>query len=83
MRKSILLIAFFIVLPLMVKAQKDITKDKISTWMFQVSYSYQFPGMDTKTLYGENNTIGGGVYYKTDKNWMFSFNGNFRYRTFI
>lgn len=77
MRKSILLIAFFIVLPLMVKAQKDITKDKISTWMFQVSYSYQFPGMDTKTLYGENNTIGGGVYYKTDKNWMFSFNGNF------
>lgn len=57
---------------------RDIKHECVPTWMFQVTYSYQFAmSKDTKDLYGNNNTIGGSVYYKTNKNWLFSFNGNY------
>lgn len=62
---------------LSIYAQKDIKKAPISTFMFQATYSYQFPGADTKVLFGNNSTIGGSLCYKTGKNWLWSFNGNF------
>ena len=65
------------IMPLMTFAQYDIKNDKISTWMFQVTYAYQFPGKDTKVLYNDNSSIGGSVIFKTPSNWMFSINGNF------
>ena len=77
MRYKKLIIIFLAFLPFIASAQYDIKNDKISTWMFQVTYAYQFPGMDTKTLFGNNNSLGGSVFYKTDKNWIFSVNGNF------
>jgi len=55
----------------------DVKNECVPTFMFQVTYAYQFPGADTKTLFGNNNTIGGSIYYKTSKNWLFGFNGNF------
>ena len=63
--------------PIITKAQKDIKTEKVSTFMFQFTYAYQFAGMDTKTLYGNNNTVGGSLVYKTASNWIFAFNGNF------
>lgn len=63
--------------PFVVSAQHDIKKEKISTWMFQVTYAYQFPGQDTKVLFGNNHSIGGSVFFKTKHNWLFSINGNF------
>lgn len=77
MRYKKLIIIFLAFLPFVASAQYDIKNDKISTWMFQVTYAYQFPGMDTKTLFGNNHSLGGSVFYKTDNNWIFSVNGNF------
>lgn len=64
-------------IPFMMNAQYDIKSEKISTWMFQATYAYQFPGKDTKVLYGDNHSIGGSLFYKTKNNWLFSINGNF------
>ena len=50
MRFKRLIFILLAIMPLMTFAQYDIKNDKISTWMFQVTYAYQFPGKDTKVL---------------------------------
>lgn len=75
LRHFILLI--FFLFPFIVKAQKDIKKECISLSMFSATYSYQFPGANTKDLYGNNSTIGASFQYKTDKNWLWTASGNF------
>ena len=75
--KYLFLFLVLTIFPLAGKAQKDIKKSCISTVLFQATYAYQFPGLDTKVLYGNNSSAGGSVIYKTDKNWLWSFNGNF------
>lgn len=75
-RKSLIFILLTI-LPFIVNAQHDIKKEHISTWMFQATYAFQVPGQDTKTLFGNNHSVGGSVVFKTKSNWMFSVNGNF------
>ena len=56
---------------------KDIMKDPIPVAMFQVTYAFELPALDTKDLYGITHSIGGSVVYKTGSNWMFTANGNF------
>ena len=75
LKHFILFLAF--ISPFITKAQKDIKKECISIAMFGATYSYQFPGADTKTLYGNNSTIGASFQYKTDNNWLWEANGNF------
>ena len=75
LKHFILFLAF--ISPFITKAQKDIKKECISVAMFGATYSYQFPGADTKTLYGNNSTIGASFQYKTDNNWLWEANGNF------
>lgn len=65
------------ILPFLASAQKDIKTEKISTWMFQVMYTYQYPGRDTKVLYNNNHSVGGSVIFKSTNNWMFSINGDY------
>ena len=77
MRFRRLIFMLLAVMPLMMSAQYDIKTEKIPTWMFEVTYSYQIPGMDTKVLYDNNNAIGGSVDYKSANNWMFSINAMF------
>lgn len=77
MKIKSLIFILLIIFPVFVHAQKDIKKSCISTILFQATYAYQFPGADTKVLYGSNSSIGGSVFYKTDKNWLWSVNGNF------
>lgn len=77
MKRKILTIILLAFIPLFMEAQYDIKSEKIPTWMFQVTYAYQFPGKDTKVLYKNNNTVGGSVCFKSTKNWIFSVNGNF------
>ena len=77
MRCKILILILLAFTPFIIKAQYNIKSDTISTWMFQVTYAYQFPGQDTKILYNNNHSIGGSVYFKTKSNWIFAFNGNF------
>ena len=71
------ILALFLVVPFIVEAQKDIKKECVPTVMFSVAYSYQFPGADTKVIYGNNSTVGASVLYKTDKNWLWTANANF------
>jgi len=77
MRRKYLIIILLTVLPFITAAQHDIKNEKISTWMFQATYAYQFPGQDTKVTFGDNSSIGGSVFFKTENNWLFSVNGNF------
>lgn len=77
MRFKNYILALFLVLPFIADAQKDIKKECVPTVMFSVAYSYQFPGADTKILYGNNSTIGAGIHYKTDNNWLWNLNANF------
>lgn len=77
MRVKRLILILLAIIPFVAEAQKDIKKEKISTWMFQVMYSYQFPGKDTKTLYKDNHSVGGSVIFKTKSNWLFSINGDY------
>ncbi len=77
MKKILFLFTIILGLQTMLFAQKDIKHKPISTFMFQGTYSYQIPGLDTKDLYGNNSTVGGSLCYKTKSNWMFSFNGNY------
>lgn len=77
MKRKNLIIILLLMAPFMANAQQDIKTEQIHTWMFQVTYAYQFPGKDTKVLFDNNHSIGGSVIYKSRSNWMFSFNGNF------
>ena len=77
MKCKLLIFILFIISPFLIKAQQDIKKEHIKTFMFQATYAYQFPGKDTKTLFDHNNTIGASFIYKTKSNWMFAINGNY------
>ena len=52
-------------------------KEPIPVAMFQATYALQLPAMDTRTMYGLTNTLGGSFVYKTASNWLFTANGNF------
>ncbi len=77
MRCKRLILILLTMAPLAMAAQRDIKTERISTFMFQATYAYQFAGQDTKTLYGNNHSLGASLVYKTEGNWMFSLNGNF------
>lgn len=79
MKKTVFLFLFILAAAVSSVAQtpRNLSKEPIATTMFQVTYAFQFPGLDTKTDFGVNSTIGGSVIYKTEGNWLFTANGNF------
>ncbi|MGE4541758.1 MAG: hypothetical protein AB7D35_10890 [Bacteroidales bacterium] len=77
MRKLFLLIFLFILIGMISQAQKRVSDTTVSTVLFQATYAYQIPGGDLIEFFGNNSTIGGGVSYKTDKNWLFGAFGHF------
>jgi len=76
-KKFILLSLTVFVSFLQLQAQKRVSDTTVSAVMFHATYSFQAPGGDLTTYFGNNSTIGGGVSYKTDKNWMFGAFGHF------
>ena len=82
MRRFFLPVLFFCLgLTLNMSAQmpKDIMKDPIPVAMFQATYAFHIPGLDTKDLYGVSHNVGGGFAYKTESNWLFGINANYIY----
>ena len=79
MRKTtfFLIIALASTTLIVAQTPRNLSKEAISTTMFQVTYAFQLPGLDTRTDYGFNSTIGGSVIYKSEGNWLFTANGNF------
>jgi len=70
-------IVLAMLLPFALQAQLRISDTIISTFLFKGSYALQFPGGDNTDYFGFNSTIGPGITYKTDKNWLHSLNANF------
>lgn len=58
-------------------AQGHRADSAISTLIPNFAYSYQFPGGDIANTFGSNSTIGGGFFYKTKKNFIYSLDVNF------
>ena len=83
MRRIILPILLCLGLTVSALAQqpKDVMKDPIPVAMFQATYAFHIPGLDTKKLYGISHNIGGSFVYKTESNWLFTANGNYIYGT--
>ena len=79
MRKVVisLLLLWGVSLGLSAQNTKDVMKDPIPVTMFQVTYAFHIPAIDTKATYGVSNTIGGSFVYKTESNWLLTANGNF------
>ena len=79
MRK--IFIPLFLLFGISLSAQmpKDIMKDPIPVAMFQATYAFHIPGLDTKDLYGVNHNVGGGFAYKTESNWLFVVNASYIY----
>lgn len=77
MRKLLLLFFFFGFIGLPAQSQKRVSDTMVSTVLFQATYAFQIPGGDLTEYFGNNSTIGGGVSYKTDKNWLFGAFGHF------
>ena len=66
MRKVFISLLLLLGVTLQVAAQmpKDIMKDPIPVAMFQATYAFHMPGLDTKTLYGVSHDVGGGFAFK-------------------
>lgn len=80
MRKLLIpFILFGFVFHLSAQSVKDIMKDPIPVAMFQATYAFHVPGLNTKDLYGVSHDVGGGFVYKTESNWLFSAIGNYIY----
>ncbi len=58
-------------------SQRNVKDSAVSSFIFHAAYSFQVPNGDLTTYFGVNSTIGGGLSYKTDQNWLFSTTLNF------
>ncbi len=77
-RKSVpLLFVLIAALALQAGAQVNIRDSSIFTPMIYAVYGYQFPGGDLAKQFGGNSSIGGGVSFKTKRNWTVTLEGNF------
>lgn len=76
LKKAPLIILFSLIATFMT-AQVDVRDSVVSAFIPHISYSFQFPGGDVAERYGNNSTLGGGVMYKTSKNYLFSLDANF------
>ena len=76
-RVLILFLLFGMAFHLSAQQVKDVMKDPIPVTMFQVTYAFQLPAMDTKDLYGITHNLGGSFVYKTESNWLLTANCNF------
>lgn len=77
MRRLFITIAIVAALCGNVFAQKNVDQESINMFMFQATYAFQLPALDTRDIYGFNHTIGPSVIYKTSSNWLFTGNANF------
>ncbi len=60
-------------------AQVDVRDTVVSAFIPYISYSYQFPGGNVAKRYGNNSSIGGGVAYKTSKNFFYALEANYMF----
>jgi hypothetical protein len=71
------LLLFIVAFVQQLQAQRSISDSTVSTFMFHAAYSLQFPSGDLTQYFGVNSTIGGGIMYKSDKNWINGIAGSY------
>ena len=72
-------IAISVVLLFMFKSygQLNANDSAVSAFIPYVAYAFQMPGGDVADRYGVNSTLGVGVFYKSKKNLLLSFDFNY------
>lgn len=55
----------------------QIKDSSINIWQCEINYSYQIPGGDMATRFGNNSSIGLGLTYKFGSNWTAGFEANY------
>jgi hypothetical protein len=55
----------------------QIKDTSINIWQCEINYSYQIPGGDMATRFGNNSSIGLGLTYKFSSNWTAGFEANY------
>lgn len=77
MKKVTLYFFFLIIFTQNLLAQKAVEIDTLSIPFFSAHFNFQLPGGDLANRFGFNSAVGGTFTYKTNKNWMWSFDGNY------
>ncbi len=79
--KKLLFISYLLLIVFIknLQAQKAVETDTISIPLFSAHLQMQLPGGDLTNRFGYNAAVGGTFTYKTNKNWMWSFEGNFMF----
>ena len=72
-----LLLLLGVSLHVVAQMPKDIMKEPIPVAMFQVTYAFHLPALDTRELYGISHNVGGGLAFKTESNWLLGAHANF------
>jgi len=72
-----LLIVLFSLCGSMLYAQRNVKDTIISSFLFHADYAFQMPYGALTANYGFNSTVGGGISYKTNQNWLFMATTNF------
>lgn len=75
--KKFILIFFTLLIIFKVNGQRNVSDSTISAFIPNFAYTFQIPAGDVAERYGINSTIGGGFFYKTRKNLIFSADVNF------
>jgi hypothetical protein len=77
MVKKALAVVVLIFVCMVSKGQVNASDSAVSAFIPYAAYAYQIPGGDIADRYGHNSTIGGGFFYKSKKNLLFSLDFNF------
>jgi hypothetical protein len=77
MRKAYLLLALIFLIPQISKSQHSVSDTSLFIPMLFVSYTYQIPGHDMKTRFGNNSNVGGTFQVKLRNNWIFGADFNY------
>jgi len=77
MPKKVIIILVIFCISFSGYSQVNVNDSVVSAFIPSFAYSFQIPGGDVATQYGNNSTIGGALMFKTRKNLLFSFNLGF------
>jgi len=71
------------VLTLALRAQSTEKDSASSLFMLHANLGFHLPGADMADRFGANLIAGGGVLYKTERNWLWGLEGDFLFGTVV
>ena len=75
--KKVYLLLFFVASMVAGFGQSSVKDSSVFSTLFYATYSYQVPGGDMAKHFGNNSSIGGGILFKTRKNWLMGADGHY------